>query len=261
MSHVSVKDLCYEVSGRVGIVTGASSGLGVIFAETLAESGVNVVIAARRYDKLAEVEKKLEEKFGARVIPVQTDVTREKDVEKMVRTAVENFGEVDILVNNAGAATISPSIEMSLEEWNRVISVNLTGVFLCARAAAKEMMKKKYGKIINIASIYGAVGDVFPSAPYYATKGAVINLTRAFAIEWAPYKINVNAIAPGFFPSEMTAPIFKDEKTLGYIVSKTPLGRTGDPIDLKAALLYLASPASDYVTGQTIFVDGGWTAW
>ena len=183
MSHVSVKDLCYEVSGRVGIVTGASSGLGVIFAETLAESGVNVVIAARRYDKLAEVEKKLEEKFGARVIPVQTDVTREKDVEKMVRTAVENFGEVDILVNNAGAATISPSIEMSLEEWNRVISVNLTGVFLCARAAAKEMMKKKYGKIINIASIYGAVGDVFPSAPYYATKGAVINLTRAFAIE------------------------------------------------------------------------------
>lgn len=261
MSHVSVKDLCYEVSGRVGIVTGASSGLGVIFAETLAESGVNVVIAARRYDKLAEVEKKLEEKFGARVIPVQTDVTREKDVEKMVRTAVENFGEVDILVNNAGAATISPSIEMSLEEWNRVISVNLTGVFLCARAAAKEMMKKKYGKIINIASIYGAVGDVFPSAPYYATKGAVINLTRAFAIEWAPYKINVNAIAPGFFPSEMTAPIFKDEKTLSYIVSKTPLGRTGDPIDLKAALLYLASPASDYVTGQTIFVDGGWTAW
>lgn len=256
----SVKDLCFEISGRNAIVTGASSGLGVTFAETLAESGVDVVIAARRYDKLVEVAKRLE-RLGRRVIPVQTDVTKEEDVERMVRTAVENFGRVDILVNNAGAATVSPSIEMNLEEWNRVINVNLTGVFLCARAAAKEMMKRKYGKIINLASIYGAVGDVFPSAPYYATKGAVINLTRAFAIEWAPHKINVNAIAPGFFPSEMTAPIFKDEKTLGYIVSKTPLGRTGDPIDLKAALLYLASPASDYVTGQTFFVDGGWTAW
>jgi len=256
----SVKDLCFEILGRTAIVTGASSGLGVTFAETLAESGVDVVIAARRYDKLVEVAKRLE-RLGRRVIPVQTDVTKEEDVNRMVRTAVENFGRVDILVNNAGAATVSPSIEMSLEEWNRVINVNLTGVFLCARAAAKEMMKRKYGKIINIASIYGAVGDVFPSAPYYATKGAVINLTRAFAIEWAPCKINVNAIAPGFFPSEMTAPIFKDEKTLGYIVSKTPLGRTGDPMDLKAALLYLASPASDYVTGQTFFVDGGWTAW
>jgi len=256
----SVKDLCFEILGRTAIVTGASSGLGVTFAETLAESGVDVVIAARRYDKLVEVAKRLE-RLGRRIIPVQTDVTKEEDVDRMVRTAMENFGRVDILVNNAGAATVSPSIEMSLEEWNRVINVNLTGVFLCARAAAKEMMKRKYGKIINIASIYGAVGDVFPSAPYYATKGAVINLTRAFAIEWAPYKINVNAIAPGFFPSEMTAPIFKDEKTLGYIVSKTPLGRTGDPMDLKAALLYLASPASDYVTGQTFFVDGGWTAW
>ena len=256
----SVKDLCFEILGRTAIVTGASSGLGVTFAETLAESGVDVVIGARRYDKLVEVAKRLE-RLGRRVISVQTDVTKEEDVDKMVRTAMENFGRVDILVNNAGAATVSPSVEMSLEEWNRVINVNLTGVFLCAREAAKEMMKRKYGKIINIASIYGAVGDVFPSAPYYATKGAVINLTRAFAIEWAPYKINVNAIAPGFFPSEMTAPIFKDEKTLGYIVSKTPLGRTGDPMDLKAALLYLASPASDYVTGQPFFVDGGWTAW
>lgn len=256
----TVRDLCYEISGRVGIVTGASSGLGVTYAETLAESGVNVVIAARRHERLVEVAKRLE-KLGTRVIPVKTDVTKENDVKRMVETAVENFGKVDILVNNAGVASVSPSIEMSLEEWNKVINVNLTGVFLCARTAAKEMIKQKYGKIINIASIYGAVGDVFPSAPYYATKGAVINLTRAFAIEWAPYRINVNAIAPGFFPSEMTAPIFKDEASLKHILSKTPLGRTGRPLDLKAVLLYLASPASDYVTGQTFFIDGGWTAW
>jgi NAD(P)-dependent dehydrogenase (short-subunit alcohol dehydrogenase family) len=122
------------------------------------------------------------------------------------------------------------------------------------------MMKRKYGKIVNVASIYGAVGDIFHAAPYYASKGAVINLTRAFAIEWAPYKVNVNAIAPGFFPSEMTEQVFKDKNAMKHILSRTPLGRTGEPLDLKAALLYLASPASNYVTGQTIFVDGGWTA-
>jgi len=178
----------------------------------------------------------------------------------MVKTAIEKFGSLDILVNNAGIASLSPSIDMSLEEWKKVIDVNLTGVFLCARTVAREMIKRKKGKIVNIASIYGAVGDIFHAAPYYASKGAVINLTRAFAIEWAPYKINVNAIAPGFFPSEMTAPIFQDEEASKHILSRTPLGRTGKPSDLKAALIYLASPASDYLTGQTIFVDGGWTA-
>ena len=122
----------------------------------------------------------------------------------MVKTAVEEFGSLEILVNNAGIATLSPSVDMGLEEWQKVVDVNLTGVFLCARTAAREMIKKRYGKIVSIASIYGAVGDIFPAAPYYATKAAVINLTRALAIEWAPNKINVNAIAPGFFPSDMT---------------------------------------------------------
>jgi NAD(P)-dependent dehydrogenase (short-subunit alcohol dehydrogenase family) len=178
----------------------------------------------------------------------------------MVKTAMEKLGSIEILVNNAGTASMSPSVDMSLEEWKKVIDINLTGVFLCARTAAREMIKKKYGKIINIASIYGAVGDIFPTAPYYASKGAVINLTRALAIEWAPQKVNVNAIAPGFFPSEMTETVFRDENTMKHILSRTPLGRTGEPLDLKAALTYLASPASNYVTGQTIFVDGGWTA-
>ncbi len=122
------------------------------------------------------------------------------------------------------------------------------------------MIGKKYGIIVNIASIYGAVGDIFPAAPYYASKGAVINLTRSLVVEWAPHKINVNAIALGFFPSEMTEEIFADEEAMKHILSKTPLGRAGEPLDLKAALIYLASPACDYVTGQTIFIDGGWTA-
>ncbi len=256
----TVMELCFAIKGQTAIVTGASSGLGVTFAKTLAERGVNLVIAARRYEKLVKVAENLSSKYGIKVIPVKTDVTQEKQVIKTVKTAIEKLGSLEILVNNAGVASLSPSVDMSLEEWKKVIDVNLTGVFLCARTAAREMIKKKYGKIVNIASIYGAVGDIFPAAPYYASKGAVINLTRAFAIEWAPYKINVNAIAPGFFPSEMTASIFQDEKAMKHILSRTPLGRTGEPLDLKAALIYLTSPASDYVTGQTIFADGGWTA-
>lgn len=256
----TVMELCFEIKGQTAIMTGASSGLGVVFAETLAECGVNLVIAARRYERLVKLAEDLSGKYNVKVIPVKTDVSQEDQVINMVKTAIEKFGSLEILVNNAGTVCLSPSVDMSLEEWRKVIDVNLTGVFLCARTAAREMIKKKYGKIVNIASIYGAVGDIFPTAPYYASKGAVINLTRSLAIEWAPYKINVNAIAPGFFPSEMTTSIFQDEKALKYILSRTPLGRTGEPLDLKAALIYLASPASNYVTGQTIFVDGGWTA-
>jgi len=253
-------ELCFDISGQTAIVTGASSGLGVVFAETLAERGVNLLIAARRYERLVKVAEDLSSNYGVRVVPVKADVSQEVEVINMVKTAIEKFGTIEILVNNAGIASLSASVDMSLEEWKRVIDINLTGVFLCARTVAREMIKRKYGKVVNIASIYGAVGDIFPTAPYYASKGAVINLTRALAIEWAPHKINVNAIAPGFFPSEMTESVFRDEKALKYILSRTPLGRTGEPLDLKAALVYLSSPASNYATGQTIFVDGGWTA-
>jgi len=256
----TVMELCFDIRGQTAIVTGASSGLGVTFAETLGERGVNLVIAARRYEKLVQVAEETSRKYGVQVIPVRVDVSQEDQVVNMVNVAIEKFGSIEILVNNAGIASLSPSVDMSLEEWKKVIDVNLTGIFSCARTVAREMIKKKYGKIVNIASIYGAVGDIFPTAPYYASKGAVINLTRALAIEWAPYKINVNAIAPGFFPSEMTESVFRDEKAMKYILSRTPLGRTGEPLDLKAALTYLASPASNYVTGQTLFVDGGWTS-
>lgn len=199
--------------------------------------------------------------MGAKARAFQCDVSDEKQVKALVSDTVATFGRVDVIVNNAGAAAISPATEISVEEWNRVVSINLTGTFLCAREAAKQMMKQRAGKVINIASIYGAVGDVFPASPYYATKGAVVNLTRDLAVEWAPFNIHVNAIAPGFFPSEMTEGIFRDPHYLEYINKQTPLGRTGRPDDLKGAVVYLASPASDYMTGQTIFVDGGWTAW
>jgi gluconate 5-dehydrogenase len=249
-----------NIKGKVAIVTGASSGLGVTFSEALAEEGANLVLAARRIEKLTEVSHNLEE-LGIKAVPFQCDVTKQEEVQALIDASVKNFGRVDIIVNNAGVAAMGPSTEMPVEEWNKVVSVNLTGVFLCARTAAKQMIKQGSGKIINIASIYGAVGDVFPAAPYYATKGAVINLTRDLAVEWAPFKINVNAIAPGFFPSEMTEAIFRDPRYLEYITKLTPLGRVGHPDDLKGVVLFLSSHASDYVTGQTIFVDGGWTIW
>ena len=260
MDKRSIDELCFGIEGHTAIVTGASSGLGITFAEALAEAGANVVIAARRVEKLREVAERLEVSNDVRVVPVETDVTIESQVVHMVDTAINEFGSLEIIVNNAGISALNDSISMSLDEWKKVIDVNLTGVFLTARTAAREMIKKEYGKIINISSIYGAVGDRFHAAPYYASKAAVINLTRGFAIEWAPHKINVNSIAPGFFPSEMTEEIFENEELRALIESRTALGRTGHPFDLKGALIFLSSPASDYITGQTIFVDGGWTA-
>jgi gluconate 5-dehydrogenase len=255
-----IMDMCFGVEGDNAIVTGASSGLGVDFTEALAEAGVNVVIAARRYDRLAENAERIMEDNDVRIVPVETDVTKEDQVINMVDTAVEEFGSLEIMVNNAGIAAMEPSVDMPLDVWKKVIDVNLTGVFLTARTAARKMIEQEYGKMINIASIYGAVGDKFHAAPYYASKAAVINLTRAFAIEWAPYNINVNAIAPGFFPSEMTEDILDDEQARQLIKSRTALGRVGEPFDLQGALIYLASPASDYMTGETLFIDGGWTA-
>lgn len=250
----------FSLKGKVAIVTGASSGLGVTFAHTLAEAGANLEITARRVDKLNEVANKLGS-FGVKVKAFQCDVSSESQVRALVSDTERTFGRVDVLVNNAGVAAMEPATDISVEDWNRVVSINLTGSFLCARESAKRMIKQGGGKIINIASIYGAVGDVFPASPYYATKGAIMNLTRDLAVEWAPFKINVNAIAPGFFPSEMTEAIFRDPHYLEYVNKQTPLGRTGDPEDLKGAIVYLASPASDYVTGQVLFVDGGWTVW
>jgi NAD(P)-dependent dehydrogenase (short-subunit alcohol dehydrogenase family) len=250
----------FSLKGKVAIVTGASSGLGVVFAEALAEMGANLELAARRIDKLNDVADKLKP-LNVKTRPFQCDVSEQEQVQGLIDDTVKSFGRLDIIVNNAGVAAMSPATDISLDEWNKVVSINLTGVFLCARTAARQMIKQGGGKVVNIASIYGAVGDVFPASPYYATKGAVINMTRDLAVEWAPYKINVNAIAPGFFLSEMTEAIFRDPGYLEYIRKQTPLGRPGNPDDLKGAVVYLSSPASDYVTGQTIFVDGGWTAW
>jgi gluconate 5-dehydrogenase len=251
----------FDIKGNVAIVTGASSGLGVLFAETLAEAGANLALCARRIERVEDLAKRLEKSYKIKTLSMKVDVNDEKLVKEFVEATYKKFGRIDILVNNAGIADIAPSLQVPKESFSNVINTNLISVFIVAREVAKYMEKAKYGKIINIASIYGQNGDIFPVASYYASKGGVINLTRALAVEWADKGIYVNAIAPGFFPSEMTKGVFEDEEAMKHIITKTPLKRTGNLEDLKGVLLLLSSHASDYITGQTIFVDGGWTIW
>jgi NAD(P)-dependent dehydrogenase (short-subunit alcohol dehydrogenase family) len=252
----------FDLSGRVAVVTGAGTGLGVVFAEALAEAGAQVVCAGLHLEPVQRTAGRLEA-IGREALAIQVDVTDEAAVSDMVRQAVERFGRLDILVNNAGIAVAGPPEELSLPDWQRVLDVNLTGVFLCAREAARAMLAAGTGgRIVNIASILGAVGSQpAPAAAYAATKGAVVNLTRDLAIHWAPRGILVNAIGPAYFPSEMTGDMLQIPEVRQEIERRTPLGRVGRPEELKGAVVYLASDASSYVTGQTLYVDGGWTAW
>ncbi|MGC8631863.1 MAG: glucose 1-dehydrogenase [Thermoprotei archaeon] len=251
----------FDLSGKSAIVTGASSGLGVYFAEALAEAGADAVICARREDKLISNAKAIAERTGRKVLPVKADVTVENDVISVINRAENEFGKIDILVNNAGVAVVGPLTDLPLSDWENTLKTDLTGVFLFSKHGIKSMMKLGVkGSIINIASIYGLFGDIVPAAAYYASKGAVVNLTRAMAVEFAKAGIRVNAIAPGYFPSEMTKDLLSNSDLLNHIKEKTPMGRIGNPEELKGALVFLASSASSYVTGQCIAVDGGWSA-
>jgi gluconate 5-dehydrogenase len=252
----------FDLTGKVAIVTGAGAGLGVTFSTALAEAGASVVCADINGENAEKTAADLTGQ-GFKAVGVAANVANEVEVEAMVQTAVDSFGGVDILVNNAGIAAVGPAEETTLDDWQRVVDVNLTGVFLCAKAAGKAMMKTgRGGRIINIASILGAVGSQpVSAASYAATKGAVVNLTRDLAIHWAPHNIRVNALGPAYFPSEMTAGLMADPAMLAAVEQRTPMGRVGRPEELKGPIVFLASDASSYVTGQTLYVDGGWTAW
>jgi gluconate 5-dehydrogenase len=200
---------------------------------------------------------------GHEALAIEADVTDAAAVTRMVDRTIAHFGQLDILVNNAGVAAVGPPEDLRLVDWQRVIDVNLTGVFLCAQAAARAMIDAgRGGSIINIASILGAgASEPAPATAYAASKGGVVNLTRDLAVHWAPYGIRVTAIGPGYFPSEMTAGILEAPEIRSEIERRTPLKRVGRPEELKGPVVFLASDAASYVTGEILYVDGGWTSW
>jgi NAD(P)-dependent dehydrogenase (short-subunit alcohol dehydrogenase family) len=253
-------DELFGLEGRVAVVTGASSGLGVGFARALAEAGANLVLAARRQERLEALAGDLE-RTGTEVLAAACDVTDPAQVERLKDACLDRFGRVDVLVNNAGMTEIAPAESETEESFLRVMDVNLNGAFYCAQRFGRVMLEAGSGSIINVASIFGLVGSgSIPQASYVASKGALVNLTRELGAQWARRGVRVNAIAPAFFPSEMTDEMFEDERSMSWLRRKTPAGRPGEARELDGALLFLASDASTYVVGQIIAVDGGWTA-
>lgn len=250
----------FDLTGRVAVVTGASSGLGVQFAEALAQQGADVALLARRVEKLEQVAEKVRAK-GRRAQVVSCDVTNTESVKAARDAVIKEFGKVDILVNNAGGSSAGPAEEVSDDAWNYTMNLNINSIFVCCREFGGEMLKKGYGRIINIASMYGLVGNSFrPATPYHASKGAVVNFTRALGAEWAKRGVTVNAIGPGFFASELTAKFVEAQSFLDAVNVYCPMGRVGKPGELNSALIYLAADETSYTTGTTLCVDGGWTA-
>jgi len=252
-----MRDL-FSLDGRVAVVTGASSGLGERFARVLHDAGASVVGAARRTDRLDALAAEL---GGDRVLAVACDVAVDEDCERLVATAQEQFGGLDVLVNNAGTSGPIAAEDEERDEFRRIVDVNLNSVFVLSQLAGRAMIAAGSGTIINVASVLGLVASApIKQASYCATKGAVINLTRELACQWARKGLRVNALAPGWFPSEMTTLMFEDESANAFMKRNCPMARAGEPDELDGALLFLASDASTYMTGQTLVIDGGWTA-
>ena len=247
----------FDLSNKVAIVTGASRGLGQHFGRALARAGADLVITSRKPETLANFKGEIEA-LGKRAVPVQLDVSSEKEIKNMVHLTMEEFGKIDILVNNAGLNIRKRSTEITEEDWDKVLDTNLKGSFFCARSVAKEMIRQRYGRIINIGSctaLFGMGGIV----PYSASRGGVLQMTRSLAAEWGEHGITVNVLAPGWFKTAQTSDLFGNKKWVDYITDRIPLKRPGEPHDLDGSIVFLASDASSYITGQILFVDGGFT--
>ena len=251
----------FDLSGQVAIVTGCSGGLGVQMAKALASQGATIVPIARRQEKIDEVAADIAQEFGVPTFAVRCDVIDTQMVEEMVDKVLEKFGRIDILINNAGTGAVAPAEDITDEQFSHEMDIDLFGTFKVARAVAKKaMIPAGYGRIINIASMYGLVGNkVAGSSPYHAAKGGVVNLTRALAAEWTAKGINVNAICPGYFYTPLTKETLDSEFFQANARTMIPAERYGNEGELDTAVLFLSSPASSYVTGIMVPVDGGYT--
>jgi NAD(P)-dependent dehydrogenase (short-subunit alcohol dehydrogenase family) len=251
-----VKEL-FNLTGKTAIVTGGGRGLGEQIAVGFAEAGANVVVCSRKLEACEEVAAKVKE-YGVDSLALKCDITNPEDVRQLVEKTTERFGRIDILVNNSGASWGAPAEEMPLEAWQKVLNVNVTGTFLVSQAVGKVMLEQEAGKIINIASVAGLGGSnpkFMDAIGYNSSKGAVITFTKDLAVKWGPKGIYVNAIAPGFFPSKMSKVLI--EKGGDQLLEGTPLRKFGSDTDLKGVAVFLASAASDFITGEIVVVDGG----
>ncbi|HHT69591.1 MAG TPA: SDR family oxidoreductase [Firmicutes bacterium] len=250
----------FDLHGRVAVVTGASSGLGRQMALGFARQGADLVIMARRMEKLEKVAEEIEA-LGVKCLAIKCDVTDTDEVNRAAEETIKYYGKVDILVNNAGASRNAGVLEMTDEDWDFTMQADLTSVFKVTRAFAKYMVEKRYGRIINIASIYGQVGNTaMDTVAYHSSKGGVINFTRAVAAELAKYNITCNTISPGYFETELTADTLKTESFTKFMEVSVPLRRYGREGELNPAAVFLASDEASYITGQNIKVDGGYTS-
>lgn len=252
----------FDMKGQVAVVTGCSTGLGVQMAKALASQGAKIVAIARRQEMIDATAKEIASEFGVETLAVKCDITDTKAVEEAVQKIMDKFGRIDILINNAGTGAVAPAEDITDEQFYNELNIDLFGSFRMARAVAKKaMIPAKYGRIINIASMYGMVGNkVAPCSPYHAAKGGVVNMTRGLASEWGKYNITVNAICPGYFYTPLTKETLDSDFFQQNAQTMIPLSRYGNEGELDSAAIFLAAPASSYVTGVILPVDGGYTA-
>ena len=246
-----------NLAGKVAVVTGSTKGIGKALAESLSNEGASVVIVSRSQQDCDRVAQELGQ-TGAKTFARAADLTKLDDIQNLVSKTVERFGRIDILVNNAGVAITKKAEDITEEDWDRIVDTDLKAVFFCAQAVGKIMIAQGSGKIVNIASALGMIAEKMV-LPYCAAKGGVIQVTKALALEWARYHIQVNALCPGYVMTQMNEKELKDEKIGGSLLKKIAMRRFADVKDMAGACLFLCSDASDYMTGQTLVIDGGWT--
>jgi NAD(P)-dependent dehydrogenase (short-subunit alcohol dehydrogenase family) len=250
-----VKANQFDLHGKVAIITGTSRGLGQYFGRALARAGADLVITSREPERLGAFEQEIET-LGRKVLSVPLDVRDFPSIQAMVEKAVSHFGKVDILVNNAGCNVRKPALDVTWDDWNLILETNLRGTFFVAQAVARHMVSRRYGRIINIGSVTCVAGYA-GLGPYGASRGGVKQLTMSLADDWGVHGITVNCLAPGWFKTSQNAVMYENKEWVDYLCDRIPLKRLGQPQDLDGAIVFLASDASEYVTGQTLLVDGG----